>query len=150
MKIRLTLPLCLAFGTLLLPAPVLPAPRLEPRPPVSLRRVLQELNLSPAQRRQLAQVRRVRQQEQVKVGPQLRARRRALAELYRAYPLDEAKAKALIGEIAELEGRRLRLQLQNQIDLRRILTREQFTRFTQLTEPGPRPAASAPLRSPGP
>jgi Spy/CpxP family protein refolding chaperone len=114
-----------------------------------MRRALAELNLSPAQRHQLMQLRRGRQQAHVRIMPQLRARRRELAELYRTYPLDEAKANKLISEITELESSRLRSQLQDQLDLRRILTPDQFARFTRLMEPRA-PAPLQPTRSPSP
>jgi Spy/CpxP family protein refolding chaperone len=126
---------------------VVPAP-LVPRPNAPLRRAMEELGLTTAQRRQLAQMRRGRRQEQVQIAPQIRARRLELADLYRAYPLDEARAAALIQQIGQLETQRLRLQLQNQVELRRILTRDQFVRFTQILETGP-PPVPPPARLPG-
>ncbi len=108
------------------------------------RRMMRELGLSPQQRRQLAALRRERRLDQIRITDALRARRRELAEMYRGFPLDEAKAGAMIQQIAALEGQHLRLQLQNQVGLRRILSRDQFARFTQLMEPGPRPAPGRP------
>ena len=65
------------------------------------------------------------------------------------YPLDEARANLLIQQIVGLETERLRLQLQNQLDLRRILTREQFIRFSQLAQTSRRPAPPRDLRPGG-
>jgi Spy/CpxP family protein refolding chaperone len=146
---RAALVMLLTASTLLSSRPTFAATRFDPRPVPPMRRVLTELNLSPAQRRQLLQLRRTRQNQMVRIMPQLRARRRELAELYRAHPLDEAKANKLIDEIAALEALRLRSQLQDQLDLRRILTPEQFARFTRLMDsrPGPPPQ---PTRSTGP
>jgi len=118
--------------------------------PHDRRQALQELGLSPGQRRQLVQLRRSRHQEQMQIAPLIRARRQELAELYRAYSLDEGKASELIQQIAQLEAQRLRTQLQNQVELRRILTREQFSRFTQMVEPPPHPAPPLPARATGP
>ena len=95
--------------------------------------VLKELGLTPLQRRQLMQLRRGRRFDLTQVNLEVQGHRRELAELYRSYPLDEARASSLIQQIVQLEAARMRLQLQNQLELRRILTREQFLRFTQLT-----------------
>lgn len=122
-----------------------PAEGPPPRPPV--RRLLEEMDLTPEQQRQLLQLRRTRGREQAQLGPQIRARRRELADLYRAYPLDEARASALIRQIAQLETSRLRVQLRHQAELRRILTRDQFERFTRMLEdrtPAPPPRVPPP------
>jgi Spy/CpxP family protein refolding chaperone len=122
------------------------------RLPVQGRPVLKELGLTPLQRRQLMELRRGRRFGLAQVNREVQGHRRELAELYRAYPLDEAKATSLIQQIVQLETTRMRLQLQNQLELRRILTREQFFRFTQLTETAPRfvPLVPPPARGPGP
>jgi Spy/CpxP family protein refolding chaperone len=109
---------------------------------------MDELGLTPAQRRQLNVMRRTTHAEQSRLGTQVRALRRELADLYRIYPLDEARAMALVEQISQMEAQRLRLQLQSQIELRRILTPQQFLRFTQITESGPRPNPTPPGRTP--
>lgn len=118
------------------------------RPP--LRQAMDQLGLTPLQRRQLRELRQGQRLEQTSLNRQIPALRRELAELYRAYPLDEPRANLLIQQIGQLELQRLRLQLQNQVALRRILTPDQFARFSQMMEPGPRPALPSPGRVPGP
>jgi Spy/CpxP family protein refolding chaperone len=105
-----------------------------PPPIAPRRRTMDELGLSPAQRRQLNQMRRTSHAEQSRLGTQIRALRRELADLYRAYPLDATRASSLVEQISQMESQRLRLQLQIQVELRRILTPQQFARFTQITE----------------
>ena len=72
------------------PAPVTAAARPGPNRP--LQKAIAELGLTPAQRRQLLQLRRARRPEQMLVTRQIRVRRQELAALYGTYPLDEAKA----------------------------------------------------------
>jgi periplasmic protein CpxP/Spy len=127
-----------SFGQLPVATPG-PAPR---------RRPMDELGLSPTQRRQLNVMRRTTHAEQSRLGTQIRALRRELADLYRAYPLDGTRASALVEQISQMEGQRLRLQLQIQIELRRILTPQQFARFTQITESRQRPNVPPPSRTP--
>ena len=127
--------------------PVWHRPLVRPAPG---RGVFQQLDLSPLQRRQLNQMRRARRDEQTRVNNDIKALRSELAAMYRYYPLDEARANLLIQQIAGLEAHRLQLQLQNQLDLRRILTRDQFLRFNQLLQTSQRPASPAIGRPPGP
>jgi Spy/CpxP family protein refolding chaperone len=115
-----------------------------------LREALEQLGLTPGQRRQLAQMRRAHRRQQVQLTPQIRARRQELAELYRSYPLDEARAASLIDQIKQLEAQRLRMQLQSQLELRRILRREQFLRFTQIMERNTAASPVSPARPSGP
>jgi Spy/CpxP family protein refolding chaperone len=128
-----------ALLTGLLPAYSQDAGRPDPPPGVPARRVWEELDLSPSQRRQLMQMQRGRRVALRRTTNELTEKRRDLAALYRAYPLDEARANSLIQQIGQLEMQRMRFQLQNQIELRRILNREQFARFSALVEPRPRP-----------
>src|SRR5260370_40258417 len=97
-------------------------------------RVMQQLDLTPLQRRQLNQMRQSRRDAQTRVNNEIKQLRSGLADMYRYYPLDEVRANAVIQRIAELEAQRLRLQLQNQLDLRRILTPDQFVRFNHLLQ----------------
>lgn len=141
----------LSFGLLLaLNGPVLaqvgagPIPVAAARP--APRRALDALGLSPEQRRRLNQMRRTTHAEQSRLGAQIRALRRELADLYRIYPLDVTRATALVEQISQMETQRLRLQLQIQLQLRGILTPEQFARFTQMTDSSRRPAVPLPGR----
>src|SRR5260221_4094675 len=112
--------------------------------PMQRRRPLDELGLTPAQRRQFNQLRKPRNSEQSRLGNEIRGLRRALADVYRFYPLDEARAAAMVEQISQLEAQRLRLQLQIQVELRRILTPQQFNRFTQIMESSQRPTPLLP------
>jgi hypothetical protein len=76
------------------------------------------------------------------LGGEIRTLRRQLADLYRIYFLDEARAAATIDQISQREAQRLCLQLQIQVELRRILTSPQFGRFTQIMESSQRPTSS--------
>lgn len=125
-----------------------PRPR-GPSRPSPQRQLMDALGLTPLQRRQLNEMRRSRRDELTRVNNGVKTLRRELADLYRLYPLDEARANLLIQQITSMEAERLRLQLQNQLDLRRILTREQFLRFSQLAQTSRRPATPAPGRLPG-
>jgi Spy/CpxP family protein refolding chaperone len=145
----LLLPAFLA-PTLHAPAQAAPLPAHPGARAGMIRQAMEELGLTRQQRRQLTALRRDRRLEQTRLAQEVRLRRRALAELYRSYPLDEARASALIQQIAQAESALLRLQLQNQLDLRRILTRDQFVRFTQIIEPSRRPPLSIPSRASGP
>lgn len=107
-------------------------------------RVMQQLDLTPLQKRQLNQMRRGRRDEQTRVNNGIKALRGELARMYRFYPLDEARANLLIQQITGLEAERLHLQLQNQLDLRRILTPDQFARLNQLLQSSQRPTPGRP------
>jgi Spy/CpxP family protein refolding chaperone len=120
-----------------------------PARPSPQRQLMDALGLTPLQRRQLNEMRRSRRDEQTRVNNAIKELRRELADMYRLYPLDAARANAMIQQITSLEAERLRLQLQNQIDLRRILTREQFMRFSQFAQTSRRPATPAPGPLPG-
>jgi Spy/CpxP family protein refolding chaperone len=125
-----------------------PRPR-GPERPSPQRQLMDALGLTPLQRRQLNEMRRSRRDEQMRLNNGIKAQRRELADLYRLYPLDEARANLLIQQISSMEAGRLRLQLQNQVDLRRILTRDQFMRFSQFAQTSRRPAAAPPGSAPG-
>jgi Spy/CpxP family protein refolding chaperone len=116
--------------------------------PVPMRRAVVELGLTPLQRRQFQALRRDRGLQLRRLNREIMIRRGELAQLYRAYPLDEGKASSLIQQIAQLENQRLKLQLQNQVELRRILTRDQFGRFTTMMEERPGPALPPRVREP--
>lgn len=107
-------------------------------------RIMQQLGLTPLQKRQLNQMRRGRRDEQARVNNEIKLLRGQLAQMYRFYPLDERNAGMLIQQITALESQRLRLQLQNQLDLRRILTPEQFGRLNQLLQSSQRPTPGRP------
>jgi Spy/CpxP family protein refolding chaperone len=116
--------------------------------PARRTRPLAELGLTPLQRRQFNVMRKTTHAEQSRLGAQIRSLRGQLAVLYRAYPLDDTKAAAMVEQISQRETQRLRLQLQGQVELRRILTPEQFGRFTQIMAGNRRPNASPPSRVP--
>jgi len=90
-----------------------------------------ELNLSPQQKERLDSLSsRVRSTNR-ELGRRLEGRRRELNLLYDRYEMDEPRARRLRQEIHEVQGELLELHHSFQLELRKILTIEQFTRLQE-------------------
>jgi Spy/CpxP family protein refolding chaperone len=103
-----------------------------PRPGGNGRALVRALNLSPAQRAEIARIRR-------EVAPQtraanLRARRarRALEEAIYGPAADESLIEQRAEEVAAAESARVRLRAQTELRIRRLLTPEQLDAFREL------------------
>lgn len=91
----------------------------------------QELNLTPQQRERLdalsARIRGLNRD----LGQRLYARRGELEGIYARAEIDEARARRLRLEIHEIQGQMLELHHQFQVEIRKILTADQFTRLQE-------------------
>ena len=102
-----------------------------PGPGPAGRLFLPELNLTPTQRERLdALSARVRDTTR-ELGRRLEERRSEPDLLYSRFEMDEARARRLREEIHEIQGDLLELHHSFQLDLRKILTPEQFTRLQE-------------------
>lgn len=63
------------------------------------------------------------------LGQTLRTRRQALETVYQQFDLDTAKARALNGQINDTQRAMLDQHLRLQVELRKILTEDQFNRL---------------------
>lgn len=68
------------------------------------------------------------------LGETLRARRQALEAVYRQYDLDAGKARALNNQINETQRAILDQHLRLQVELRKILTEDQFMRLQSVVQ----------------
>jgi Spy/CpxP family protein refolding chaperone len=91
----------------------------------------QDLGLSAEQRERLdalsARVRGLNRE----LGRRLEGRRRELEAVYQRFELDDVRSRRLRQEIHAIQGQLLELHNTFQIDLRKILTPEQFTRLQE-------------------
>jgi Spy/CpxP family protein refolding chaperone len=118
----------------LLAPPRLAAAQAGPGPRAGERLFPAELNLSPQQRERLDAVSaRVRETSR-ELGRRLEERRRELDGLYNRFEMDEARARRLRQEIHEVQGDMLELHHWFQLELRKVLTAEQFTRLQEVRQ----------------
>jgi len=96
--------------------------------------LVRALNLSPAQRAEIARIRRETEQQGRAVGQRLRRARRALDEAIYAPLADESAVELRSREVAEAEAARVRLRAQTELSIRRLLTTEQLNVFRELRD----------------
>jgi len=89
------------------------------------------VGVTPAQKDQLKALALETREKTMRVRDELRRARQELFQVYRVYELDERKARAAIDRISKSQLALLNLHLDNQLDLRRVLTEAQFTGFCQ-------------------
>jgi len=89
-----------------------------------------DLGLTPEQKQALEKLASDTRRQIMPLRRALAEKRRTLVELYAQYNLDEKKARETTATINNLQRRLLDANLQNQIGLRQILTRDQFERFS--------------------
>ena len=94
-------------------------------------KIWEELNLREEQRQRMAEHRRKYRMEMQRIKRQLREKREALRKVLSNYNIDKAKAKQLVTEIVDLHHQLLKKRIEEAIELRNILTPEQFEKFKQ-------------------
>lgn len=98
--------------------------------------VFRDLGLSAAQERDLSTLLRNSSAEAKRLRRQMEEPRRALARMLRGYSVDRGRAEKLIREINGLQLRLLQARLRTQIEMRRILTADQWSRMQKQWQEG--------------
>lgn len=95
------------------------------------------LNLTPLQQQKLAALESASGAQAGQLTEQIKQLRGKLADLYRAYNLDPNDAKRLNGQLNAVQGQLLDLRLSEQVQLRAILTADQFGQLqAAIKQPG--------------
>lgn len=117
----------LLLALVILPGTAAPEPESGPEP----RSPTAELNLSPQQRERLDALSARTRALNRELGRQLQSRKVELDGLYRRFELDEPRARRLRQEIHAVQGQMLEVHHTFQVELRKILTPEQFSRLQE-------------------
>ena len=96
------------------------------QPPFDEQKVLQ---LDPGQKERFTQFETTSRDKKKKLIDQIRDLRHQLWDAYQAYNLDTKRVKALNRELNKVQQDLLRLHYDEQIELRKILTADQFARL---------------------
>lgn len=102
------------------PAAELAASQAQPAP---------NLNLSPAQQQKLGALESTSRAQASQLTEQIKQLRGKLADLYKAYNLDPNDAKRLNSQLNSVQQQLLDLRLSEQVQLRSILTADQFAQL---------------------
>lgn len=91
-----------------------------------------EMNLSSQQRDQLKNLGENLKKETSDLRMKLRVSRESLADIYSNYKLDEKKARVQIAKINDTQYKLLVAGLDDQVEIRKILSEEQFAEFVKM------------------
>src|ERR1044071_2052147 len=105
-----------------------------PQNPARALNLMQRLNLTQEQRRQLREIRRQREPEQRDLARRLRLARRALDEAIYADAADEALVEQRARELAVLQSLLAHHRAVTELKVRRVLTPEQLRLFRDLRQ----------------
>lgn len=131
--VRLTLPLILMFlgATLIVQAQAPQDPPANP-PPLTGMDVAQQLALSPEQVRRIREIQRDTRDERNAIGMRMRLANRALQEALDAPVLDDNLVEQRIQDFAAAQNSQLRLRIQTEIRIRRLLNPSQLATLRDL------------------
>ena len=87
------------------------------------------LNLTPPQQQKMAAVESASRAQSQQLIAQIQKLRRALSEIYEAYSVDVAGARKKNQELNRVQGQLLDLRLSQQLQLRKILSADQFAQL---------------------
>ena len=107
------------------------APQQQPRP-ARAQNLMQRLNLTPEQRRQLREIRRQSEPELRANTRRVRLARRALDEAIYADAVDDAVVEQRASELSAAQTALVRLRASTELKVRRVLTAEQLRLFRDL------------------
>ncbi|MEI6437155.1 MAG: Spy/CpxP family protein refolding chaperone [Candidatus Omnitrophota bacterium] len=99
-----------------------------------MEKTLQELGLTPEQKEKMAALRSGGEGKQKAAFQSIKAKKDELKALLDGPNPDEAKAKALAGEISALESTMMQARIDHIIKLRQILTPEQFKKLEEIRQ----------------
>lgn len=95
---------------------------------------VKELNLTPEQKSQLEQIKSDFEQRQASVKSELKTKRKELEDLLKNYEVDREKVEAKIKEISDLNWGLLYMATISRVNVRDVLSREQFDKAKELIE----------------
>jgi len=98
-----------------------------------MKRIHAKLNLTPEQEQKLKEHRQMHREAGKKTWEAIREKREALETEMAKPAFDEARVKALHGEIAALRNQMADHRLAGILEVRKILTPEQFAKFQEMT-----------------
>jgi Spy/CpxP family protein refolding chaperone len=87
--------------------------------------LIRELNLTPEQREQIRAIRQQSKDERAAINASLKETRRALTEALDADNPDEALVERRMRDLAAAQAAAMRMSIENEIKIRRVLTIEQ-------------------------
>ncbi len=93
-----------------------------------------QLSLTPDQEKKLKEHRQAHREERKKMAETMRAKRDALEQEMAKPSFDEAKVKILHSELQVLRTQMADQRLQGILEVRKILTPEQFAKFRAMTQ----------------
>ncbi len=102
-----------------------------PHPPFDREALFARLNLSAQQRTQLINLMNETEEKIRRLLTKLHEQRMQLIQLYQQYQFDEKTAQRIIQSINQTQAELLKTHHEHQKQLRRILDKEQFERWTQ-------------------
>jgi Spy/CpxP family protein refolding chaperone len=96
--------------------------------------IIEELGLSPEQKEAILEHKKSHRQEMEETHKAMREKHDALKAELEKEELDQARIKALVAEIKELEGSMVDARVEGILAIRKILTLEQFKIFQEKTK----------------
>lgn len=120
-----------------------------PPPEAEIRREIEGIGLTEQQKERLKRLIDESRRRTDEIFKQLRDKRRELDRLLSEYNLDEKEAMQIIQQINSLQRKLLRERLETHIQVRKILTPEQFEKYNRILQKyrprfHPRPSFGSP------
>jgi len=94
--------------------------------------ILEQLRLTPDQAQKIRQIQRQTREERASIGDRLRESNRALEDALYAPTLDEALIEQRIQAVAAAQSAQLRMRIQTEMRIRRILNPDQLAVWSDL------------------
>jgi len=95
-------------------------------------RIVQELGLTAEQQQLMKEQRAAHKAKAKETMEALKAKKQQLRQAIEKYRTDEGAVNALLDDIKRLMGAQLELRVEDALAMKKILTEEQYERFTQL------------------
>lgn len=96
-------------------------------------RIVNELNLSPSQKDEIAKERSSRKAESENIRAELKQKRNELSEELEKESSDKSRISAIISEMKELTARRMEQRVESILALKKVLTPSQYKALNEKT-----------------
>ena len=96
--------------------------------------LIEQLRLTPEQREKIRSIREQTKNERMAVNQRLRESNRALEQALDSDNLDESLVEQRIREVNAAQGAQLRMRIQNEVQIRRVLTPDQIATWRLLRQ----------------
>jgi Spy/CpxP family protein refolding chaperone len=95
---------------------------------------IKELGLTPEQKKEMDRLREENKEKRKEIRQALKDKRKELHQELKLYNSDPRNIEAIVSEVKDLQGKLIDLRVKSILDTKKILTEEQFGKFTAKTK----------------